>query len=220
MVALKKLIAPVLAGAALAFGSASAFALNSGDSGTFSEMQTKLANEGQVEIVNAATGTSQNLRGIKFYYNQSSRVEYIALTDDPIRPTQMRIVLKVDNTDFAGPVVVPQPQAGIQECEQLVAQQRVKPNTCGSLYSVLKVAQDRGLVFFQQGKLANGNTLITVLNASNNEGIVYESTPNGATLTKLALGATKYTPEGTRIVAASNTQRKIASLVPDVPKMP
>lgn len=188
---IKNIASYVLVILVVLLGSTNVFALNAGETSSVDDMQLKLSREGQVEVANAATGTKQSLRGIKIYFNPRSKTGYIVLTDDPIRPSQMRVLLVTNSTDFAGPIMVPQPLAGIEECRQLISQSRVNAKDCGSLYSVLKVSQDKGFNFYQQGVLASGNKLIIVVNRANGEGIVYESTPNGATTTKLALGNLK-----------------------------
>jgi hypothetical protein len=203
MVEFKKLAASTLC-VAIAFGCASAFALNVGDSGTLTDMQNKLAGENLVEIAYAVTAGNQTVLGVKFYYNQISKVGYVVLTNDPDHATQMRIVLKTTDTDFSGPVVVPQPQAGIQECKQLIAQQRAKEDDCGSLYSTMKAGQDLGRLFFQQGRQSNGNTLVTIINTFRGDGTVYESTPNGATTSKLSFGGVRCTEKGALIIPSSS----------------
>ena len=122
----------------------------------------------------------------------------------------MKIVRKTTGTDFNGPVTVPQPIQGIEECKKIVAEKPAKAKDCTSLYARLKVSQDDGFSFFQQGKLDNGSTMIIVMKAELGQGFVYESTPNGATLTTLPFAGAKYTPEGTRLLA-SLTPRKLAS---------
>lgn len=198
---LEKVFALIFIGASAAISVTHAFAMNVGESGGFAEMQAKLASENQIEIATAVTGGDRALRGVKFYYSRSSRLGYIALTDDPARPTKMRIVLQTTDTDFRGPVVVPPPESGIEECKVLIAQQRVKKDDCSSLYSMLKAGQDDGRVFFQQGKLTNGNVLVSVLNVLRGDGTVYESTQNGATTSKLAFGGAHYTDQGSRVIA-------------------
>lgn len=200
MSALKTFLAPAFLGTTLALSAGSAIALNVGDSDTFNSMKAKLENEKQVEVMTAAAGKMPNVRGVSFYYNKTNKIGYVTLTDNPATPTQMRIILQTKSTDFTGPVVVPQPMAGIQECEQLVSAGKAKKDDCGSLYATLKASADNGQVFFQQGILDNGSKLVSVMNVGRGEGNIYESTPNGATVTKIVFGAAKFTPEGTRFL--------------------
>lgn len=212
MIALKKFFAPALLGTAMALSATSAFALNEGDGNgvTYTEMQAKLANEQQVEILTASTGSAQNVRGVKLYYNQVTKIGYVVLTDNYAAPTAMRIVRKTTGTDFNGPVIVPQPIQGVEECKKIVSEKPGKAKDCISLYSRLKGAQDDGFSFFQQGKMDNGSNMIIVMNSEQNQAKIFESTPNGATLTMLLLASASPTPEGQRMLA-SLAPRKIAS---------
>lgn len=205
----KNIFASTTAIAAMTLSVTSAFALNEGDSDTFTGMNDKLAAEQQEEIIQASTGSSKNVRGVKFYYNQSTRIGYIILTNDSVAPSAMKIIRKTTNTNFSGPVIIPQPIQGIQECKKIVDENPSKKNLCGSLYSSLKSWQDLGFSFYQQGKLDNGNNMITLLNMktiSNEEmgqGVILESTPNGATLQTLIFSSVKSTPEGARLLQKS-----------------
>lgn len=209
MVALKKLIAPVLTGAALAFGSASAFALNVGDSGTLADMQAKLTSENQVEIANGATGSAPNLRGVKFYYNQASKVGYIALTNDPVRPTQMRIVFQTNKTTPGAAKNFGDPNVGTVRCEQLEAEGAVAKGKCASFKDTFDVSKNAGMDVIQQGTMPTLNILTTFINPVTGTGTVYESTQDGATVMKLVIGNAKYTDEGARLAGLGS--RKTAS---------
>ncbi|NDP62958.1 hypothetical protein [Polaromonas sp.] len=195
-----RLFASAIVSTAIVLSATSAFALNEGESGPISDMKAKLASEEQTEVMTAAAGSSPNVRGVKFYFNQVTKIGYIALTDNYAAPTAIRIVRKTTGTDFTGPVIVPQPIQGIDECKRIVASKPEKAKDCSSLYSSLKSWHDLGFVFFQQGKLDNGSTLITVLKAELGQGMVMESTPNGASLSTLPFAGAKYTAEGTRLL--------------------
>lgn len=151
MVCLISIITRNLAGSALVFSCASAFALNVGDSGSLADMQSKLASEHQVEITNGATGNGQTLRGVKFYYNQASKVGYIALTNDPIRPTQMRIIFQTNKTTPGAAANFGDPNIGTVRCEKLEAEGAIAKGKCASFKDTLDVSRSAGMEVIQQG---------------------------------------------------------------------
>lgn len=98
-----KLLVTILVCVALVLGDVPVFAMNTGDASSLVDIQTKLANESQVEIATGATrATGKPLRGISFYYNKTSGVGYVVLTNDPIRPTQARILFKTIKNNLDG----------------------------------------------------------------------------------------------------------------------
>ena len=197
----KKLFAPVVLGAAMALCVGAAFALNVGDSGSFDEMKAKLVNENQTEIATAATGKAPNYRGVKFYYNHVSKIGYIALTNDPIRPTQMRIIVQTTKTNPTVAVQFPDELLALARCDKLVADGSIPKDSCGSFKATLEIKKSSGQEVFQQGILPSLNIMTSFINPATGVGSIEESTKDGATVMKLPFGDAKFTPEGARMLA-------------------
>lgn len=102
MSALKKFFAPALLGTAMAFGAASAHALDQGDCGTIAEMSAKLTQESQNafgkgrRLSTAKEQTAMRITrpasfGLIYFTNQAKTLGYIVKTDVPLEngPTQM-----------------------------------------------------------------------------------------------------------------------------------
>jgi len=219
MASLKKMIAPVLAGAALGLSGASAFAMTVGQSGTLADIQGNLAKEGQVEIATGATGQMPNLRGVKFYFNETSKIGYIALTNDPIRPTQMRIIFQTAKTTPVAAVDFGDPAMGSIRCNKLAAQGAVAPGNCSSFKDTLDVSKTAGMEIIQQGIMPTLNILTSFINTATGTGIVYESTQDGATVSKLVVGNAKYTEAGARIVAGTTARKTAGTEIKTEPKI-
>jgi hypothetical protein len=200
MSSIKKVIGPAWLGAALSIFEQS-YAMNVGESGSLLDIQIKLANEKQVEIATGAAGKIPNLRGVSFYYSEATKIGYIALTNDPIRPTQGRIIFKTKKTTTGASIDFGDPNLGSIRCEQLIAQKLVSDTGCSSFKDTLDVAQSAGMKVFQQGILPTLNILTIFMNTSTGTGVVFESTVDGATVSKLVTGNTKLTNEGERITA-------------------
>ena len=179
--------------ALVALTSTNAMALDEGYATNISEMQSKLASEGQVRVLSAATGSSTLIRGVSIYLNARTRKGYLLLTDSVFDlAKQAKVVyLLTELDDFRGnsnsKVSVPQPITGIKECEVLIANGSARKDDCGSLYSTLKSSYEAGRTVFVHGRMTGGNSLTVVVNRETREGAAYESTPGGATVTKLSL---------------------------------
>lgn len=183
-----------------ALDSASALALSVGDGGELADMESRLTSEHQVEIMTASTGLLPNLRGLKFFYDPTNKVGYVGMTDNPIRPTKMKIVAKTSNTAPGAPPSVPPAITSIRDCQRLVGAGQAEKSNCASLASVLETEREKSYQVFQHGNTADGNVLISTVNVATGVGAIFESTTAGATVVKLPFASGKMTPAGLRML--------------------
>lgn len=86
-------------------------------------------------------------------------------------------------------------------CEKLETQ-GVEKRTCTTFKDTLEVSRNSGMEVVQQGVLPTLNILTTFFDESKGFGNVYESTKDGATVSKIIIGFMKYTENGKRLISA------------------
>jgi hypothetical protein len=224
MTAWKKLAAPLLA-TAFAIGATPAYAvLKVGEQDSVANMESKLKAENQVEVVSGTTGGSANLLGVKFYYDKASKQGYIILTDKPDNPSNMKVYAQLSDArlyNASGPendkqTYFADPRAGALKCQELIAAGKVPSDNCSDLNTVLANRKAENKMVFLQGTKPNGVIMTAVMRVGN-QGAVYESSAEGATMFRgLAFTNANYTPEGRQVlqsvVSSASTSTVVAAV--------
>jgi hypothetical protein len=220
----KKLAAPLLA-TTFALGAAPAHAvLKAGEQDSVANMESKLKAEKQIEVVSGVTGSSTNLLGVRFYYNQATRQGYIMLTNNPDNPSSMKVYAQLSEAGLYNAygsendkqTYFADPRPGALKCQELIAGGKVERDNCSDLNTVLANGQAENKIVFLQGTKPNGVIMTAVMRVGN-QGAVYESSAEGATMFRgLAFTNADYTIQGRKVlrdvVSSASVSTSVASV--------
>ncbi|MDB5491973.1 MAG: hypothetical protein JWO78_1822 [Micavibrio sp.] len=213
MASFSKFVGPALIGVAMAFGAASANALEAGQCGPIADMGAKLSQEGQSafgkgrRLSNAQETKSMHLTqplsfGLIYFTNADRSKGYIAKTEVPLEfgPTQMCIDYAISDIQPADPSIKG-PQQAFEKSPLLAEHLKVLSNL-----------NER--VMFQANRLTGGRPDGTIITATAN--MISQDTKhkgNGSILfTEAATGNTsriydaanvQYTPGGLKMLSST-----------------
>jgi hypothetical protein len=174
-------------------------ALEVGEAGSFQELSSKLATEKQTLLLVAASGTREEVLGVRFYLNSSATTAYVLKTDSVSAPYQMKVLLKLTSAKLGDPRATTVDPAfafidskpAIIKCDMLVNAKLAQPGECNSLNVNLETVKGDGKFAFLQGSVGV-NLWTVVVNLSTGRGNVFESSSEGATFIRLAFVAAKW----------------------------
>jgi hypothetical protein len=189
----------VIGGIIAAFAPVTSSALEVGEAGPFQDLSKKLLDEHQALLLIAASGTKENVLGIRFYIDLSAKTAYVLKTDSVGAPSQMKVLLRLTTASLGDPrATTIDPAFGFMDrkpalikCDMLVNAKLAQPGECNSLNANLETAKADGKFAFLRGNVGV-NYWTAVVNLSTGRGNLLESSSEGATFIRLAFVAAEW----------------------------